>query len=380
VSELQLSANDFKGLWCSHEEFCRLLDIEMSGNSKLEIDAVGASSLSHEVSFEMNCSLLDKLKIVIKLFKKNFDEEKLHEIMMTLVEAQRESGENYLFECIQNGTLEEIKDLVMILVKYKLLDVLKSLTELDQNCLHLSILAGHYNLLKVFLKLAVDVNQADAFGNTAMHLAVIQKSQECVEILLTHVTNINVDELNDDGFAPLHLAVRNNDFPTVRLLVEFGADVMRRCPQTGENVLHMAITSEQVNLEMIRYLIEHDDQLLHQQNNSRMNSLQLAAINNRPDNLVDFLSKFYAESFTSAQSNVEDGNESDSDNENVNGQGESLFDERCLRELTAIFDKNQKWEALVILMELEDKIDEWSSSSSPSRSIFNHLVVSSFEF
>lgn len=230
ASDLNFSSNDLKGLWCP-EEFCRLLDIEIDGESKLQLDAVsGDSSKIQEASSsqDIRYSLLDKLKVIIKLFKNNFEEEKLRDMLIVLVNAQAEMGENIFLDCIQNGTIDEIKNLIMILVKYKLSDVLKSKNDLDQNCFHLLIIAGYQSLLKIFLNMGVDVNQVDAFGETPLHVAVIKNSTESVDEILDWSTSIKLNELNDDGFSPLHLAVMKNNLELVRKLIEAGADVHKK--------------------------------------------------------------------------------------------------------------------------------------------------------
>lgn len=377
AAELNISSNDLKGLWqCNPEEFFHLLDIEFAGSSKLEIDGAGGKQMeSHCATSTINCSLFDKLKMLIKLFKDNFEDEKLHDMMMVLIEAQAETGENLLLDCIEHGTVDEIKHLVLILVKYKLMDVLKSVNDLDQNCFHLLILAGHKNLLKIFLNLGVDVNQADAFGQTPLHLAALQNDQDFVNELLYGSTGIKLNELNDDGFSPLHLAVMNNRLRTVKSLIEAGANVQKRNPKSGDNVLHMAVSAEQVNMPLITCLIECDEQLLFQENNARQNVFQLASNGNQVESLLLFLSGFYDESYTKSKPSCEDDSSSESDNEYNESSSDFLFDEQCLQALCRIFDKNEKWKDVMIIMGLEDVIEEWETLESPSRKLFKHLEV-----
>lgn len=381
ASDLSFSSNDLKGLW-NPEEFCRFFDIDVE--SKLQIDGAGGRrGAIRSPSSDLNCSLVDKLKIIIKCFKNNFDDDQLQQMLMVLVEAQAETGENILLDCIQHGSIDEVKDLVLILVKYKLMDVLKSINDLDQNCFHLLILAGYTSLLKVFLNLGVDVNQADAFGQTPMHVAVMKNSQESVEELLSGSASIKLNELNDVGFAPLHLAIKNDNLAIAKLLLAAGADVHKKSLPSGNNVLHMAVAAEETRMETISFLVERNEFLLYQENNSRMNVLQLASETNKPEELRNFLAAFYEESYTNSFVNdghdSEENDEQSSESENEE-QPNELFDERCLQELCRIFDSEQKWESLLILMELESKMDEWAKSSSPSRNLFKHLVVSLQKF
>lgn len=375
-TDLTFSSSEFKGLWqCSPEEFCRLLEIEIDGESKLQIDGTGHAVV--DSSSGTSFSLLDKLKLLIKLFRNNFDDEKLHEMIMVLIKAQVETGGNILIDCIQHGTVDEIKTLVLIFIKYKLMDVLQSLNDLDQNCFHVLILAGYSNLLKIFLSLGVDINQADAFGQTPLHLAALQTNKESVEKLLDGSINLKLNELNDDGFTPLHLAVKSQNFSIVMILIEAGADVQKRSPLTGDNVLHMAVANGEPSMQIINYLIETNENLLYQENHSRMNVLQIASNNNQSDDLIQLLAGYYEESYTKKKDvDGDDDSTSESDNEYVEGPSpEPLFDERCLQELCRIFDVDDKWKGVLIVMGLEEKIDEWESERSPSMNVFKYSEV-----
>lgn len=332
---------------------------------KLQTDAVCSQrpTIGQRDSHEMNIPVFEKLKLLIKLFKNNFDEKRLHEMMSVLIDAQHETGENILLDCIEQGTKEDIKDLVLILLKYKLMDVLLSVDDLDRNCLHLLILAGYTNLLKVFMNLGVDVNQADAFGHTPLHTAVIQNDQDSVNELLRESKNIRISELNDDGLTALHIATENDNYPIVKLLVEAGADILKRNPTTGDSVLHVALSRAKPNLVTIAYLIECDEQILYLLNNSSMNAFQLAAARKLNGEVIKFLSTFYDDSYAMKPK----------DQDEI--ESVSCFDERCINELCIILDHNQKWKEVAFLLELSDKCDEWESDASPTKSLLQHLKV-----
>lgn len=380
-SDVSFCSNDFKGLF-NHEDLCRWLDREIPiHDSKLEKDSAGNNRVTtmHRTSSELGCSLLEKMKMIIKLFKNNFDKEKLREMMMTLIEVQSETGENILLDCIENGEIDDIKDLVLILVKYKMMDVLKSVNDLDQNCLHLLILAGYKSLLKAFLELGADSNQADAFGQTPLHVAVIQNCQDSVNDLLQAKTQIKLDELNDDGFSALHIATRNDNFEIVKHLIEAGASIQIRSPPSGDNVLHMAVTAEVVNLDLMNYLIACDEQLLMQENNSRMNVLQLACDIKKSESLIQHLSTFYEESYNTSDPHFDTDDDEEGHSDSDNETDQELFDEECLKKLSEIFDQGQKWKKLLMLMDLEAKSEQFGSTPSPSESLFKYLEVHLFK-
>lgn len=377
TSELSLTSNDLKGFWqISPEDFCRLLDVEIGGDSKLETDGAGSAmteSTQSSAEHSIHYSLLDKLKMLIKLFKNNYDDKKLKEMMTVLVDAQAETGENVLLDCIQSGTVDEIKDLVLILIKYKLTDILHSTNDVDQNCLHVSILNNQTKLLRIFLNMGVDVNYLDAFGQTPLHYAVQQGSEDSVRDLVESIC-INLNELNDDGLTPLHLAIASSNLEIIQTLIQAGANIQKKSPLTGNNVLHFAVEMEDFNMDIIKCLIQADETLLHHENNSRMNALQLASNLNQPEALIQYLASFYEQSYTKMPTAAkESDSESDSDNEFVNDR---LFDDTCIMELSAIFDKDEKWKDLLIIMDLENKIAEWENLKSPSRALFGYLQVS----
>lgn len=376
--DLSLLTSELQG-FCP-EEFSRLLDVDIAEDSKLQIDAAGGAVKStRRFVPENEPKMLHKLKMLIKLFKNNFDSEKLHEMMMVLIDAQADIGENILLDCIEHGTAEEIRDFVLILVKYKLMDVLKSVNDLDQNCFHLLILAGDTSLLKVFLSLGVDVNQADVYGQTPLHVAVAQNDQDSL-MELSKCSNVKLNELNDDGFTPLHLAVKTDKFELVKVLIEAGADVLTKNPLTGNTVLHQAVTNGTTNMEMIAYLIGFEEELLHQTNNAGLNPLQMANDNGKPEALAEYMSSYYRESYTktNADSDESDDDEPSDVSDDDSGKEEpteALFDDKCLKELCEVFDKEDKWKGIVMLMELDGFMEEWSTEASPSTTLFKYLQV-----
>jgi ankyrin repeat protein len=382
TSDLNLLSDEFSN-FCP-EEFSRLLDIEVICDSKLQTDgAGGASSSVRRFTPEKEPKILHKLKMLIKLFKNNFDSEKLHEMMMMLIDAQADAGENILLDCIEHGTHQEIRDFVLILVEYKLMDVLKSVNDLDQNCFHLLILAGNTSLLKVFLSLGVDVNQADAYGQTPLHLAVVHSDKDSL-IELSKSSNIKLNELNDAGFTPLHLAVNTDNFELVKLLIEAGADVLKKSPLTGDTVLHRAVMNEATNMEMIAYLIGFEEELLQQTNNAGLNPLQTAVDNGQSEALAEYMSSYYRESYTKGNADSDDSdddelNSDDSDEVSEKEEScESLFDDKCLTELCQIFDKDEKWKGVLMIMGLEGLTEEWNLEKSPSRKLFDYLEVKTY--
>lgn len=304
----------------------------------LEIDAVVPS-----VATEF--SLLEKLNLIVKLFEGKCDNEQVRNMMLMAID------ENAFIDLIQDGSIEDIKKIALMIAKYKLNDVLQYKNEIDQNALHLCIVNGYENIFKIFIKLGVNVNQADIFGHTPLHLAAQENSLEWLQALLS-VPEISVNEMNDKGYTPLSLSVSNNNLSIAKLLITAGAIPSLKNLTNGFNCLHVAINVQQPKLEMIRYLIEVDKTMLFVESNTGKDVRQLAVANNLLPKIIDYLSSFYDD--------------------------ELVFDEKCLRKLCEIFDRNDNWKIFVTLMDFDDKIGEWESLDSPSQALFSHLKVSSW--
>ncbi|KAG5679309.1 hypothetical protein PVAND_008886 [Polypedilum vanderplanki] len=336
---------------CELIKYC----LDLGNESELAIDAAEPGQQQKPIDpIELDLSVLEKLKMIMKLFKDNYDEEKIRDMMLSIIKAAEERDENLLIDVIQYETMNDIKDLILILLKYKLNDVLQSKNDIDQNALHLSILLGYTNLLKVFIKCGVNVNEADAFGLTPLHLAVKRNSTNMVQVLLGNAENIELNALDDNGNSALNLSVENNNLEIIKLLINAGADIKIRNPTSGFTCLHTAINNQIIDREIIKYLIEVDATLLSIKSNNGKNILGMAHINNLPNDLIEHLSSFY---------NTVDNN-----------NAEDIFDEECFDELCKIFDENDNWERWAIIMDLADKTAEFASFSSPSGALLKHLL------
>lgn len=357
-------------------------------DSKLRLDGPNSCSFTTSAitdqSQDINCSVLDKVKMLIKLFKNNYDGKKLKEMILILIAAQDASDENILFDTIENGNMDQVKDLVLVLVKYRLTDLLHSTNDLNQNCLHLMVLEKNSKMLKIFLNLGIDINQVDINGQTPLHLAVEQNAGKCIQALIDSENGrerLSLDAMNDDGFTALHSAVARNSYDLVKLLVEAGASIETKNPTTGNNVLHLAVETTNPSEEIMSYFINMNEKLLHEENYSGVKILQLAMLKKIPADLIEYLKSFYEQTYTEVIPECEtDSSESEDELEakivTKTPSLVELFDSQCQQELCAIFDKNEKWRDLALLMELEEFTNVWKFLSSPSQALLKHLEVS----
>jgi ankyrin repeat protein len=331
--------------------------------SKLTTDS-DTDELNVEGQFlsDINYTTIDKLKLISSFYADKFSVEKVRELMMILIrDAEEKKDENVLIDAIQYGRLQHVKELLMIIFKYKLHDIIANVNETDQNVLHICILSGYKNLLKIFISLGANVNQADAFGITPLHLAVKQNSLLMIQELLKE-SSLKLNELDDNGQTALSMATLNANFQIVKELVEAGSNVTKQNPLNGYTCLHVAIRNE--NIKMVKYFIEINHSLLYVECNEGMNAMKLAIVNKSSDEIVQFLLSHY------------DNAEDETDVKKDDAKNDFL-DEQCLQELSEIFNENHQWKTWVTRMEITDsKIDEWMKLDSPSRAIFDHLIVS----
>jgi ankyrin repeat protein len=81
---------------------------------------------------------------------------------------------------------------------------------------------GDNNIISDLILLGINVNASDANGNSALHLAVLNNHFSTVELLLQNGAEINSTNSNQN--TPLHLAVQKGFREIVEQLVLGGAD------------------------------------------------------------------------------------------------------------------------------------------------------------
>ncbi len=113
-------------------------------------------------------------------------------------------------------------------------------------------------------------------GNNALHLAILAGQSKLVEQIIAQVKWFDaitlLNEPNGLGDTALHLLCQKGEFKLVQQMVENTLLISRSIllqakSHQGENLLHAAM-NDPVNLDLIEYLIEQDDALIHQENQS----------------------------------------------------------------------------------------------------------------
>ena len=95
-----------------------------------------------------------------------------------------------------------------------------------EGCLHVVCQTGNVDIMKALLlpKSNVDVNEINNEGYTPLHIAILNNHLECVQLLLNDArTSFNMGSINE-GNTALHLAAMHSRVEIARLLVNKAAN------------------------------------------------------------------------------------------------------------------------------------------------------------
>jgi len=124
------------------------------------------------------------------------------------------NGYNCLYYATYYGHLDVIKHLKSINVPYK-----KSKN--GTNCLHVAVRRNYPNIVEYFLNKLKDSDRYAFIGASEnnMNKVVEWNTMKRWEAVI-HVD----DQKNNDGIAPLHLAIKGKNLPIIKILRKYGAD------------------------------------------------------------------------------------------------------------------------------------------------------------
>ena len=134
------------------------------------------------------------------------------------------------------------------------------------------------------------VNAQEINGLTALHLAVcVVSGVKRVRLLLQHGADMGV--VSNDGYTPVHLAIRVRDLCSLRAFIDAGFDTNIRGGigvNSGRTILHEAIyVAGPESIKMIEYLLEQErgKAIINAQNDEGRTPLHLAVRIGQPINL-----------------------------------------------------------------------------------------------
>uniref|UniRef100_A0A2M4AE14 Putative ipt domain of the transcription factor nfkappab n=1 Tax=Anopheles triannulatus TaxID=58253 RepID=A0A2M4AE14_9DIPT len=300
ATDVTFDSSDFP---CNSEEFNKL--IQEIGNQqdlvKLETDAgedeteadsalaqaigdfLAANGHSDAGSQPSNKEgdALKKLLALIKLFAGNFTRSR--QLLSSHWTAANQQQLNCLHAAIERNDTTIACTLIELLEEYSLCEELLDLpNERNETALHLAVSANQETIVKALLAAGANPNYCDYRGNTALHRAIVENAPEIVSLLLQHkgspkgTSGQLFDCCNDDGLTPLQAAVYTKNLKLTRMLIEAGANVEEKDLKHGNNILHIAVDND--SLDIVHYLLENvvKCELWREPNNAGYTPLQLA--------------------------------------------------------------------------------------------------------
>lgn len=134
---------------------------------------------------------------------------------------------------------------------------------------------GDASIVELLLRRGANVNVTDATGETVLYKACYMNKLQLATILLQHDADPNITTTEK---YPLNAACENNNIEIVKLLLSKGA--VANMPQEktmhSDRQLPLCIAAEKRNIEMMDVLIEHGSDV-NQQDNNRETALHLVA-------------------------------------------------------------------------------------------------------
>ncbi|OHS96253.1 hypothetical protein TRFO_37613 [Tritrichomonas foetus] len=109
----------------------------------------------------------------------------------------------------------------------------------DNNMIEASCENGNFELFKLFNSRFVNSKKKPISNLLLLHKAVYSESEDIVKALLER-NDIDIDQKNEKGFAPIHIACQNSSHEVTRILLNHGCDINSQTENTGYTGLHYA--------------------------------------------------------------------------------------------------------------------------------------------
>ncbi|XP_034238901.1 nuclear factor NF-kappa-B p110 subunit-like isoform X2 [Thrips palmi] len=153
-----------------------------------------------------------------------------------------------LHAAVLHGQLKELSDLLSLIIKSNHLRLINSTNRRKKTPVMVAVEENSVDCLKLLCMARADLNLVDYKGNTALHLAAMNKHSKCLQVLLAvqsmkepNNTKLELNLKNEKGETALHIAVKHKDLPSVKLLVTAGADLNEKTGTAGQTPLHLAV-------------------------------------------------------------------------------------------------------------------------------------------
>lgn len=164
-----------------------------------------------------------------------------------LVDAQAESGSTALHVAAKDGHTKVIE----LLLRHGA--NIQSISSVG-SALHFAVYGGYGSAVRSLLTHGINPALRDPLGATALHVAAESPESitETVEMLLEYGADLNA--VTQEGETALHLAIRQKSEEAVKILLEHNADC-DITPKDGWKALLAAVATGEVNI--VRLLLDH---------------------------------------------------------------------------------------------------------------------------
>lgn len=211
------------------------------------------------------------------------------------------SGDSIIHICVKSEDLKMMDRLWEILHKFQLYDLLNVQNHNRETCAHLASAINKPKILMALIMYGSDVNVVDVDGNTALHIAIQEKNDECAAMILSidsdkwgEKINIDLNIANYNGYTVLHLAAMCNCVNVVKMLDRKATQIKNPIFEDvegkhGNNALHIAIEWEA--REVAEYLLQNKCINPAQKNKSGHLALYLARVA-KANELVELMQRY----------------------------------------------------------------------------------------
>lgn len=144
-----------------------------------------------------------------------------------------------------------------------------------------------YFIKKLLNETAIDINEGDSYGRTALHIAATHGNLEIAK-RLTEDTYINLTKLDGMHQTPLHRSLFSHKICVVQFFLNLGYDVNQQ-DKSGCSVLHRAVSLK--NFDVIKLLLENGG-VVEIMNNFGATPMNHAISNCASRDIVDLLKEY----------------------------------------------------------------------------------------
>uniref|UniRef100_UPI00398EA225 nuclear factor NF-kappa-B p105 subunit-like isoform X2 n=1 Tax=Pristiophorus japonicus TaxID=55135 RepID=UPI00398EA225 len=179
------------------------------------------------------------------------DAKMLLAVQRHLTAVQDQNGDAALHLAIIHLQPVVVQHLLQVIVSLPGQDIVNMRNDLYQTPLHLAVITRQAEMVEMLLQAGADVGLLDCHSNSVLHLAAEQGDVKILNVLLSKRNKAVVELLslpNNAGFNAIHLAVLASSLSSLRQLLAAGAEVDIPEQRSGRTALHLAVEQENISL------------------------------------------------------------------------------------------------------------------------------------